>query len=97
MCKWCWIGWCHEPPGRPRTHRPARRLSAGQRRRIGLARFFVDPAPLWLLDEPLTALDSEGQALFERLLARHLAGGGLAVIATHHALTPAPTREVMLS
>jgi heme exporter protein A len=76
---------------------PARRLSAGQRRRIGLARLYVDPAPLWLLDEPLTALDSEGQALFGRLLARHLARGGLAVIATHHALTPAPAREVVLS
>jgi heme exporter protein A len=75
---------------------PARKLSAGQRRRIGLARLALDPAPLWMLDEPLTALDDEGQALFERLLAGHLAGGGLAVISTHHALAPAPAREVRL-
>ncbi|HZZ93253.1 MAG TPA: cytochrome c biogenesis heme-transporting ATPase CcmA [Usitatibacter sp.] len=79
-----------------RRRLPARRLSAGQRRRIGLARLALDPAPLWMLDEPLTALDDEGQALFGRLLARHLGCGGLAVISTHHALTPAPAREVRL-
>jgi heme exporter protein A len=75
---------------------PARQRAAGQRRRIGLARLALDPAPLWMLDEPLTALDDEGQALFERLLARHLAAGGLAIIATHHGLAPAPSREVRL-
>jgi heme exporter protein A len=72
----------------------ARRLSAGQRRRIGLARLMLDPAPLWALDEPLTALDDDGQRLFERLLERHLARGGLAVLATHHDLQPAPARVV---
>jgi heme exporter protein A len=75
-----------------RRHLPARRLSAGQRRRIGLARLMLDPAPAWVLDEPLTALDDEGRALFERLLAGHLARGGVAVIATHHDLMPAPAR-----
>jgi heme exporter protein A len=75
-----------------RRHLPARRLSAGQRRRIGLARLMLDPAPTWVLDEPLTALDDEGRALFERLLAGHLARGGVAVIATHHDLLPAPAR-----
>lgn len=79
-----------------RRNLPARKLSAGQRRRIGLARLSLDPAPLWMLDEPLTALDDEGQALFARLLARHLAQGGLAVIATHHGLAPSPAREVSL-
>lgn len=73
---------------------PARRLSAGQRRRIGLARLILDPAPFWALDEPLTALDDEGQQLFGRLLERHLARGGLALIATHHDLTLRPTREL---
>ncbi len=68
---------------------PARRLSAGQRRRIGLARLALDPAELWVLDEPLTALDDAGQALFIDLLARHLDGGGLALAATNHRLTPA--------
>jgi heme exporter protein A len=79
-----------------RRHLPARRLSAGQRRRIGLARLALDPAPLWLLDEPLTALDDEGQRLFSGLLERHLARGGLALIATHHDVRPAPARELRL-
>jgi heme exporter protein A len=75
---------------------PARRLSAGQRRRVGLARLLLDPAPLWALDEPLTALDDEGRRLFERLLERHLAGGGLALVATHHDLAFRPARELVI-
>jgi heme exporter protein A len=71
-----------------RRRLPARRLSAGQRRRIGLARLALDPAELWVLDEPLTALDDDGQALFVDLLDGHLAGGGLALAATHHRLAP---------
>ena len=58
-------------------------LSAGQRRRLALALLLVAPRPLWLLDEPLNALDAAGQALFEERLAAHLGGGGLAVVATH--------------
>ena len=79
-----------------RRHLPARRLSAGQRRRIGLARLMLDPAPIWVLDEPLTALDDAGQALFGELLARHLERGGLALLATHHALAPAPRHELRM-
>jgi heme exporter protein A len=79
-----------------RRRLPARRLSAGQRRRIGLARLWLDPAIAWLLDEPLTALDAEGEALFCRMLERHLGRGGLAVIATHHGIMPPATREVRL-
>ena len=75
---------------------PARRLSAGQRRRIGLARLILDPAPIWILDEPLTALDDDGQALFARTLSRHLERGGLALIATHHDFAFAPTRLLRL-
>jgi len=67
---------------------PARRLSAGQRRRIGLARLALDGAALWLLDEPLTALDDAGQHLLADLLGRHVARGGLALVATHHDLPP---------
>ncbi len=73
---------------------PARRLSAGQRRRIGLARLALDPAPLWLLDEPLTALDDAGERLFERLLERHLQRGGLALIATHHDVRAGASRAM---
>jgi heme exporter protein A len=76
-----------------RRHLPARRLSAGQRRRIGLARLMLDSAACWILDEPLSALDDEGQALFQRMLRAHLDRGGLAIVATHHDLAPAPARE----
>jgi heme exporter protein A len=75
---------------------PARRLSAGQRRRIGLARLMLDPAPIWILDEPLTALDDDGQALFARTLSRHVERGGLALVATHHDLAFAPARVLRI-
>ena len=79
-----------------RRHLPARRLSAGQRRRIGLARLMLDPAPVWILDEPLTALDDAGQALFRELLARHLDRGGVGLVATHQDLAPAPAGVVRM-
>jgi len=59
------------------------RLSAGQRRRLGLARLSLTHRPLWLLDEPTTALDTDGQQLFAQLLDDYLTRGGCAVIATH--------------
>jgi len=62
---------------------PARLLSAGQRRRLGLARLFAAPAPLWLLDEPTAGLDDAATDAVERGLEAHLTGGGAAVIATH--------------
>ena len=62
---------------------PARVLSQGQRRRIGLARLTLLPRPLWILDEPVTALDAAGAELLARIVAGHLAKGGLAVAATH--------------
>jgi heme exporter protein A len=65
---------------------PARVLSQGQRRRIGLARLALLPRPLWLLDEPATALDATGLALLGRLIVRHLSTGGLAIAATHQPL-----------
>lgn len=58
-------------------------LSAGQNRRLALARLLVSPRPLWLLDEPTSALDAAGSVWFSSLLDAHLAAGGLAVIATH--------------
>lgn len=73
--------------GRVGLERQARlayqRLSAGQRRRLGLARLVAIERPVWLLDEPTTALDAAGQALFGEILDAHLRGGGLAICATH--------------
>jgi heme exporter protein A len=63
--------------------RPVRTLSAGQRRRTALARIVLSQAPLWLLDEPLNALDAPSQAAFRTALQAHLAAGGLAIAATH--------------
>ncbi|MEO1149759.1 MAG: heme ABC exporter ATP-binding protein CcmA [Pseudomonadota bacterium] len=65
---------------------PARILSAGQRRRLALARCLVARRRLWLLDEPTSALDSAGKALAAQVCRDHLASGGLAIIATHEAV-----------
>ena len=65
---------------------PAKVLSAGQRRRVALARLLTCGATLWVLDEPLTALDKSAVALVQELLMEHLARGGLAVLTTHHDL-----------
>ncbi|MBV8927485.1 MAG: heme ABC exporter ATP-binding protein CcmA [Bradyrhizobium sp.] len=62
---------------------PAAYLSAGQRRRLSLARLLAVGRPVWLLDEPAAALDAAGQELFSRLMHGHLAQGGLIVAATH--------------
>jgi heme exporter protein A len=62
---------------------PAAYLSAGQRRRLSLARLIAVPRPLWLLDEPASALDAAGQDRLAALMRQHLAGGGLIVAATH--------------
>ncbi len=65
------------------AHLPAAYLSAGQRRRLSLARLLAVRRPVWLLDEPTAALDSAGQELFSGLMRDHLAQGGLIVAATH--------------
>ncbi len=62
---------------------PARRLSAGWRRRTGLARLILLDRPLWLLDEPFSNLDDDGVRLAEAAISAHLARGGAAVAATH--------------
>lgn len=66
--------------------RPVRTLSAGQRRRVALAGVLLTQAPLWLLDEPTTNLDSDGQTLVRDLIAEHLDRKGLVVAAVHHAV-----------
>jgi len=64
-------------------HLPAAYLSAGQRRRLSLARLIAVSRPLWLLDEPASALDSAGQEMLAGLMRTHLARGGMIVAATH--------------
>jgi heme exporter protein A len=65
------------------AHLPAGFLSAGQRRRLSIARLLSVKRPIWLLDEPATALDVAGQAVFVGLMREHLSGGGMIIAATH--------------
>jgi heme exporter protein A len=65
---------------------PVKTLSQGQQRRLALARLLVNERALWILDEPLTALDSAAQRLVQSILGEHLEGGGLAVLTTHQPL-----------
>jgi heme exporter protein A len=62
---------------------PAAYLSAGQRRRLSIARLLAVKRPIWLLDEPTSSLDASGQAMMADLMRDHLAGGGIIVAATH--------------
>ncbi len=76
---------------------PCQQLSAGQQRRVALARLLVTPTPLWILDEPFTALDKAGVAWLEEQLARHVKSGGSVLITSHHALTDIPAlRQIEL-
>jgi heme exporter protein A len=75
---------------------PAMLLSAGQRRRLGMARLLVSRRPVWLLDEPATALDTDGLSRLSRFVAAHRAAGGIVVAATHSDLGwPDPRRMVL--
>jgi heme exporter protein A len=65
---------------------PCHSLSAGQQRRVGLARLYLSSAPLWILDEPFTALDKKGVAEKEVLIAEHVSRGGMVILTTHHEL-----------
>lgn len=67
----------------PLANRPAAHLSAGQKRRLGLARLLVTGRPIWALDEPTISLDTNAVQLFADAIATHLARGGSALIATH--------------
>jgi len=75
---------------------PIRALSAGQKRRVALARLLVADRPLWLLDEPTTALDEAAQRRFGDIMREHLAGGGLVVAATHAPLDLSGARQLRL-
>ncbi|GAB4124574.1 MAG: cytochrome c biogenesis heme-transporting ATPase CcmA [Sideroxydans sp.] len=71
---------------RRREHLPVRVLSQGQRRRVALSRLLVGKAPLWILDEPLTALDVGAVGLMQELIGEHLSNGGMAIFTTHQPL-----------
>jgi heme exporter protein A len=78
------------------AHLPATYLSAGQRRRLSLARLIAVERPIWLLDEPTSALDASGQAMLAELMRAHLAHGGLILAATHGPIGLEGTMELRL-
>ncbi|MCZ8259451.1 MAG: heme ABC exporter ATP-binding protein CcmA [Beijerinckiaceae bacterium] len=80
----------------PLAELPVEVLSAGQRRRVALARLLAAPRPVWLLDEPFTALDRDGQALVRRLIAAHAEAGGIVIAATHQPLDLPEMRHLAL-
>jgi heme exporter protein A len=75
---------------------PARQLSAGQKKRLSLARLWLSPAPLWLLDEPYANLDLAGIELVNRMVQAHLHEGGAALVTTHGAYAAPPVRTRLL-
>lgn len=77
-------------------HLPAAVLSAGQRRRLALARLLVSHRPIWLLDEPTAALDKASEARLGELMAAHIVGNGLIIAVTHGDLPLAETKSLRL-
>ncbi len=80
---------------RGREHLSARALSQGQKRRVNLARLLLQKRALWVLDEPLTALDTQASLWVARVVDQHLSNGGIAVLTTHQDLTLAGTTHVI--
>ena len=76
---------------------PSYNLSAGQQRRVALARLYLDPPRLWILDEPFTAIDKAGVARLEQTIVEHARQGGAVILTTHHELPQSvPVRTLML-
>ena len=80
-------------------HILAHQLSAGQKRRVALARLYLNSAPLWILDEPTTAIDVDGVHAFEQLVERHALNGGMVILTAHQPLQfgQAQTRSLSLT
>lgn len=76
---------------------PGRYLSAGQKRRLALARLLVAPAPLWLLDEPRAGLDADAELRLDAAIERHRDGGGMVVMALHGGRRPVDAPTLNLS
>lgn len=74
---------------------PCHQLSAGQKRRVALARLLFTQRPVWLLDEPFTALDKAAVAAMEKLLTAHSQAGGAIILTSHHALENLPNLKVL--
>lgn len=81
------------------SDRLSAQLSAGQNRRLAIARLLVRQHPLWILDEPFTALDSSGIAMVKELMREHVQQGGLVILTSHHdfELAPFPVHRLQLS
>lgn len=75
---------------------PVRQLSAGQKKRLSLARIWLSPAPIWLLDEPYANLDLDGINLVNRMISAHLRSGGGTLVTTHGAYAAPPVRNRIL-
>ena len=82
---------------RRREHLPVKVLSQGQRRRVALSRLLVGNARLWILDEPLTALDVGAVGLMQELIGAHLSNGGMAIFTTHQPLQVAGVETRLLT
>lgn len=78
------------------AHGPCSLLSRGQCQRLAIARLCVDQSALWVLDEPCTALDTAGMAIFKEQLFLHLGRGGMAVIASHQPIHTHPFQQQMI-
>lgn len=76
---------------------PCYRLSAGQQRRVGLARLYLSQHSLWILDEPFTAIDHAGVSLLEQRIGEHLEQGRMAIVTTHQTMQVAGFRQCSLS
>lgn len=75
---------------------PCHQMSAGQMRRVALARLFVAAAPVWILDEPFTAIDRQGVAELEECIGNHVSDGGLVLLTTHQPLSLSQFKVVEL-
>ena len=78
------------------SHLPVGYLSAGQRRRLGLARLLATERPIWLLDEPSASLDAAGQELLAQMMESHAAHGGIIAVATHGPVGSGAVKELRL-